>query len=164
MRLFLIAFLIVLTAFSCSSERQAQYHYRKALKHGLKVVQETDTIRITTIDSFPVIINDTIVWEKFISTKDTLIEYRNVYIPKDRWQTKIEYRERIKTLKIKGDTQVKIVKHEAKAKVKTKQIVKYRTSWWVVLVAFVLGFFLRFILNSSFFNRISLLLRYRNQL
>ena len=164
MRLFIIAFLVVLTSFSCSSERQAQYHYRKALKHGLKVVQETDTIRITTIDSFPVIINDTIVWEKFISTKDTLIEYRNVYIPKDRWQTKIEYRERIKTLKIKGDTQVKIVKHESKAKVKTQQVVKYRTSWWLVLIAFVLGFFLRFILNSSLFNRISLLLRYRNQL
>jgi hypothetical protein len=128
------------------------------------VVQETDTIRITTIDSFPVIINDTIVWEKFISTKDTLIEYRNVYNPKDRWQTKIEYRERIKTLKIKGDTEVKVVKHESKAKVKTQQVVKYRTSWWLVLIAFVLGFFLRFILNSSFFNRISLLLRYRNQL
>jgi hypothetical protein len=164
MKFFLIAFLVVLTSFSCSSERQAQYHYRKALKHGLKVVQETDTIRITTIDSFPVIINDTIVWEKFISTKDTLIEYRNVYIPKDRWQTKIEYRERIKTLKIKGDTEVKVVKHESKAKVKTQQVVKYRTSWWLVLIAFVLGFFLRLFLNSSLFNRISLLLRYRNQL
>jgi len=164
MRLFLIAFLVVLTAFSCSSERQAQYHYRKALKHGLKVVNDRDTIRISTIDSFPIIINDTIVWEKFISTKDTLIEYRNVYIPKDRWQTKIEYRERIKTLKIKGDTEVKVVKHESKAKVKTQQVVKYRTSWWLVLIAFVLGFFLRFILNSSLFNRISLLLRYRNQL
>jgi hypothetical protein len=164
MKFFLIAFLVVLTAFSCSSERQAQYHYRKALKHGLKVVIDRDTIRITTIDSFPVIINDTIVWEKFISTKDTLIEYRNVYIPKDRWQTKIEYRERIKTLKIKGDTEVKVVKHESKAKVKTQQVVKYRTSWWLVLIAFVLGFFLRLFLNSSLFNRISLLLRYRNQL
>lgn len=164
MRLFLIAFLVVLTAFSCSSERQAQYHYRKALKHGLKVVQDTDTIRITTIDSFPVVVNDTIVWEKYIAYRDTVIKFQNVYVPKTKWQTKIEYRERIKTLKIKGDTQVKIVKHEAKAKVKTQQIVKYRTSWWLVLVAFVLGFLLRFILNSSLFNRISLLLRYRNQL
>lgn len=164
MKLFLIAFLSVLTLLSCSSERQAQYHYRKALKHGLKVVQDTDTIRITTIDSFPVIINDSIVYEKYIAYRDTVIKFKNVYVPKTKWQTKIEYRERIKTLKIKGDTQVKIVKHEAKAKVKAQQIVKYRTSWWLVLVAFVLGFFLRFILNSSFFNRISLLLRYRNQL
>jgi hypothetical protein len=164
MRLFLIAFLIVLTAFSCSSERQAQYHYRKALKHGLKVVNDRDTIRISTIDSFPIIINDTIVWEKFIAYRDTVIQLKNVYIPKTKWQTKIEYRERIKTLKIKGDTQVKIVKHESKAKVKTQQVVKYRTSWWLVLIAFVLGFFLRLFLNSSLFNRISLLLRYRNQL
>lgn len=164
MKLFVIAFLVVLTAFSCSSERQAQYHYKKALKHGLKVVQDTDTIRISTIDSFPVIINDSIVYEKHIAYRDTVIKFQNVFVPKTKWQTKIEYRERIKTLKIKGDTEVKIVKHEAKAKVKTQQIVKYRTSWWLVLVAFVLGFFLRFILNSSFFNRISLLLRYRNQL
>lgn len=164
MRLFIIVFLVVLTAFSCSSERQAQYHYRKALKHGLKVVQDTDTIRITTIDSFPVVVNDTIIWEKYIAYRDTVIQFQNVLVPKTKWQTKIEYRERIKTLKIKGDTQVKIVKHEAKAKVKTQQVVKYRTSWWLVLIAFVLGFFLRFILNSSLFNRISLLLRYRNQL
>jgi PBP1b-binding outer membrane lipoprotein LpoB len=164
MRFVLIAILSVLTLLSCSSERKAQYHYRKALKHGLKVVQDTDTIRITKIDSFPVIINDSIVYEKFIAYRDTVIKFQNVFVPKTKWQTKIEYRERIKTLKIKGDTEVKIVKYEAKAKIQTKEVVKYRTSWWVVLVAFVLGFFLRFILNSSFFNRISLLLRYRNQL
>ena len=164
MKFFLIAFLAVLTAFSCSSERKAQYHYRKALKHGLKVVNDRDTIRITTLDSFPVIINDSIVYEKYIAYRDTVIIFKNVYVPKTKWQTKIEYRERIKTLKIKGDTQVKIVKHEAKANVKTQQVIKYRTSWWLVLVAFVLGFFIRWFLNSSLFNRISLLLRYRNQL
>ena len=164
MRFVLIVFLSVLTLLSCSSERQAQYHYKKALKHGLKVVQDTDTIRITTIDSFPVVVNDTIIWEKNIAYRDTVIKFQNVFVPTTRFQERIRYKERIKTLKIKGDTQVKIVKHESKAKVKTQQIVKYRTSWWLVLVAFVLGFFLRFILNSSFFNRISLLLRYRNQL
>ena len=164
MKLFLIVFLSVLTLLACSSERQAQYHYRKALKHGLKVVQDTDTIRITTIDSFPVVINDTIIWEKYIAYRDTVIMFKNVFVPTTKFQERIRYKERIKTLKIKGDTQVKIVKHESKAKVKTQQVVKYRTSWWLVLIAFVLGFFLRFILNSSFFNRISLLLRYRNQL
>ena len=164
MKFFLIAFLVVLTAFSCSSERKAQYHYRKALKHGLKVVNDRDTIRISTLDSFPVIINDTIVWEKFIAYRDTVIQYQNVYVPTTRFQERIRYKERIKTLKIKGDTQVKIVKHESKAKVKTQQVVKYRTSWWLVLVAFILGFFIRWFLNSSLFNRISLLLRYRNQL
>jgi 5-formaminoimidazole-4-carboxamide-1-beta-D-ribofuranosyl 5'-monophosphate synthetase len=164
MRFVLIAILSVLTLLSCSSERKAQYHYRKALKHGLKVVQDTDTIRITTLDSFPVIINDSIVYEKFIAYRDTVIKFENVFVPTTKFQERLRYKERIKTLKIKGDTEVKIVKHEAKAKAQTKEVVKYRTSWWVVLVAFVLGFFLRLFLNSSLFNRISLLLRYRNQL
>jgi hypothetical protein len=69
----IIAILSVLTLFSCSSERKAQYHYRKALKHGLKVVNDSDTIRITTLDSFPVIKNDTIFWEKFIAYRDTVL-------------------------------------------------------------------------------------------
>jgi hypothetical protein len=46
--------------FGCSSERMAQYHYKKALKHGLKLVQDSDTIRIATVDSIAVIRYDTI--------------------------------------------------------------------------------------------------------
>lgn len=147
----IIAILSVLTLFSCSSERLAQYHYRKALKHGLKVVQDSDTIRITTLDSFPVIKNDTIFWEKFITTKDTIVNFRNVYVPKTRWQTRIEYKERIKTLRIEGKTQWKTAK--------AVQVVKYRTSWWLVLVAFVIGFLLRVILTPTFIGRIKLLFK-----
>lgn len=154
--------LLALALVSCSSERKAQYHVRKALKHGAKFTQDTDTIRIATVDSFPVIVNDSIVWEKIIAYRDTVIQYRNIYVPKTKWQTKIEYRERIKTLKIKGDTEVKIVKQQAK--IKNNEIVKYRTNWWLVLIAFVVGFVLRFILNSSVFNRIALLLKYRREI
>ena len=78
------AILVACAIVSCSSERKAQYHVKKALKHGAKLIQDTDTIRITTIDSVPVIQNDTIVWEKFITTKDTVINFRNVYVPKTR--------------------------------------------------------------------------------
>jgi hypothetical protein len=147
----IIAVLSVLTLFSCSSERKVQYHYRKALKHGLKVVQDSDTIRITTLDSFPVIKNDTIFWEKFITTKDTIVNFRNVYVPKTRWQTKIEYKERIKTLRIEGKTQWKTAK--------AVQVVKYRTSWWLVLLAFVVGFLVRLILTPTFLGRIKLLFK-----
>lgn len=152
----LIAILSVLTLFSCSSERKAQYHYRKALKHGLKVVSDSDTIRITTLDSFPVIKHDSIIWEKFITTKDTIVNFKNVYIPKTRWQTRIEYKERVKTLKIQGETKWKTAK--------ASQVVKYRTSWWLVLLAFVLGFVLRFILNSTFISRVRLFFRYFGQI
>ena len=77
----------------------AQYHYKKALKHGLKVIQDSDTITINTIDSIPVIINDTIVWEKYFTTKDTVVKFNNIYVPKTRWQTRIEYRYKTKVLK-----------------------------------------------------------------
>ncbi len=153
---YLIVILSVLTLLSCSSERKVQHHYKKALKHGLKVVNDSDTIRITTLDSFPVIKNDTIIWEKFITTKDTIVNFRNVYIPKTRWQTRIEYKERVKTLQIEGKTKWKTAK--------AVQVVKYRTNWWIVLAAFVLGFVLRFILNSTFISRLRLFFRYFGQI
>jgi len=153
---YLILILSVLTLLSCSSERKAQYHYKKALKYGLKVVNDSDTIRITTLDSFPVIKNDTIFWEKFITTKDSVVFFKNVYIPKTKWQTKIEYKERVKTLRIEGKTKWKTAK--------ATQVVKYRTSWWLVLIAFVLGFILKLILNSAFISRLKLFFRYFGQI
>jgi len=126
----LIALFIVCLMVSCSSERKAQRHYSKALKYGMKVIQDTDTIRITTLDSFPVIRFDSIVYEKFITTKDTVINFRNVYVPKTRFQTRIAYKERIKIQRIKGKTITK--NHE---------VVKYRINWWWLLLSFILGIF-----------------------
>ena len=146
------AILITFAVLSCSSERKAQYHVRKALKHGAKLTQDSDTIRITTIDSFPVIRHDSIVWEKFIAYRDTVIKFKNVYVPKTRFQTRIEYKERVKTLRIEGKTKWKTAK--------AIQVVKYRTNWWIVFIAFVVGFILRFVLNSTFLTRVKLFFRY----
>ena len=146
------AILVTLAVLSCSSERKAQYHVRKALKHGAKLTQDSDTIRITTIDSFPVIKHDSIVWEKFIAYRDTVIKFKNVYVPKTRFQTRIEYKERVKTLRIEGKTKWKTAK--------AVQVVKYRTNWWIVFIAFVVGFILRFVLNSTFLTRVKLFFRY----
>jgi hypothetical protein len=85
---------ILLLLNSCS----AQYHLNKAISKGYACEQTSDTIRITTLDSIPVIINDTIVWEKFINTKDTIIKYKTVYVPKTRLDKKIEYRLKVKTI------------------------------------------------------------------
>ena len=144
--------LITLAVVSCSSERKAQYHVRKALKHGAKLTQDSDTIRITTIDSFPVIRHDSIVWEKFIAYRDTIIKFNNVYVPTTRFQERIRYKERVKTLRIEGKTKWKTAK--------AVQVVKYRTNWWIVFIAFVLGFILRFVLNSTFLTRVKLFFRY----
>jgi hypothetical protein len=146
------AILITLAVVSCSSERKAQYHVKKALKHGAKLIQDSDTIRITTLDSFAVVRHDSIVWEKFITTKDTVINFRNVYVPRTRFQERIAYKERVKTLRIQGKTQWKTAK--------AVQVVKYRTNWWLVLIAFVVGFILRFVLNSTFIARVQLFFKY----
>jgi PBP1b-binding outer membrane lipoprotein LpoB len=153
MRLSIIILSLVSTIFatSCSAPKRAQWHYKKALKNGLQLVQDSDTIRITTIDSIPMIMNDTIIWEKFYTTKDTIIKFNNIYVPKTRWQTKIEYKERIKTLKIKGDTQWKTAK--------AKQVVKYRWAWWPIFISFFLGIFLRFLIQKGLLDRIALLFK-----
>jgi hypothetical protein len=85
---------IILLLSSCS----AQYHLNKAIKKGYSCEQTGDTIRITTLDSIPVIINDTIVWEKIITTKDTVIKYNTVYVPKTRLDKRIEYKLKVKTI------------------------------------------------------------------
>ena len=86
--------IISILLYSCS----AQYHLNKAIKKGFKCDETSDTIRITTLDSIPVIVNDTIVWEKVLNTKDTVIKYKTVYVPKTRLDKKIEYRIKIKTI------------------------------------------------------------------
>ena len=148
MRYFL-PLLLVLAA--CSPAKRAQYHYNKALKNGLKVVQDSDTIRITTIDSIPVIQNDTIVYEKFYTTKDTVIQFNNIYVPKTRFQTRIEYKERVKTIKIQGQTKWKTAK--------ATQVVKYKINWWIVIVSFILGTLARFLIKQGVFQRIALLFK-----
>jgi hypothetical protein len=88
------ASLLVFFLWSCS----AQYHLNKAIKKGYTCEETGDTIRITTLDSIPVIIRDSIVWEKFITTKDTIIQYKTVYVPKTRQDKRIEYRLKVKTI------------------------------------------------------------------
>ena len=117
-----IYLICVLTLFSCS----AKYHYRKALKRGLEVVKTSDTIRIATIDSIPVIKHDTIVYEHFYSSKDTIIEYKNVYVPQTRLETRIEYKLKRDTLKM--ITRVEVQKAKAQAKENKK------TNWWAIII------------------------------
>jgi len=135
----LIAFLSVLTMFSCSSERLVQYHYQKALKHGLKLITDSDTIRIVSIDSVAVIKNDTIYWEKIITSKDTIIYFKNVYVPKTKWQTRIEYR--YKTQLVKQDVlKYKYIYKDSKNK-------KAKSNWNLFLWGFISGVGLFFLLR-----------------
>jgi len=135
----LIAFLSVLTLLSCTSERLAQYHYKKALKHGLKLITDSDTIRVVSIDSFAVIKNDTIYWEKIIRYRDSVIFFRNVYVPKTRFQTRIEYRYKTKVLK-QEVLKYKYIYKDSKEKRKEVQQSKRRTNWKLFFWGFLAGF------------------------
>ena len=137
--------LIVLTLlYGCSDAKKAQYHYKKALKHGLEIVQDSDTIRIISVDSIPVLINDTIIWEKVITTKDTIISFKNVYVPKTRYQTRIEYRYKTKVLK-QDVLKYKYIYREAKEQRKAVQITKSKTNWMLFVWGFLAGVLLSFV-------------------
>jgi hypothetical protein len=135
----LLAFLSVLTLLSCSSERLVQYHYRKALKHGLKLITDSDTIRVVSIDSVAYYLNDTIRYEKIITSKDTIIFFKNVYVPKTKWQTRIEYR--YKTQLVKQDVlKYKYIYKDSKNK-------KAKSNWNLFLWGFISGVGLFFLLR-----------------
>jgi len=131
MRLF--SLFLILTLYSCS----AKHHYNKAIKKGLEVLKTSDTIRISTIDSVPIIKHDTIVYQKFFSSKDTVVMYKNVYVPQTRLETRIEYKLKRDTLKM--ITRVEVHRAKADAKINKKP------NYWGMLIfiacVFLVGWF-----------------------
>jgi hypothetical protein len=94
--LWLISIYLVFYFSSCS----AKWHINRAYKKGAKLEQTSDTIRITSIDSFKVVLNDTFYFEKYFTTKDTIIQYKRLYVPKTRFETRIEYKLKRDTLRL----------------------------------------------------------------
>jgi len=108
----------------------ANYHLTKAIKKGYRCDSVADTIRITSVDSFPVIVDNKIVYEYYHTTKDTIVRYNTSFVPvtKTRWQTRIEY-------KLKRDTIRQVQKIEV-AKYKSQ---KDKPTFWVLILGFVVG-------------------------
>ena len=124
---------------ACSQSKRAIWHYNKAVKNGLELIQSSDTIRINTIDSIPVVIDGRIYWEKIITQRDTIVKFSNIYIPKTRWETKVEYRYKTKVLKQDILKYKYIYKDKKQGKAKTN----WRLFFWGLLVGFILNFALR---------------------
>ena len=120
----ILSLILVIFATSCT----ANYHLRKAIKKGYRCDEVADTIRITSVDSIPYILHDSIYWEKVLVQKDTIVRYKTSYVPKTRWQTRIEY-------KLKRDTIRQVQKIEV-AKYKSQ---KEKPSFWVLILGFVIG-------------------------
>ena len=138
--IFGIAISVILA--SCS----AHYHIVKAIKKGYKCDETSDTIKVSTIDSIPYVLRDSIYWEKVIVQKDTIVRYKRSYVPKTRFETKIEYK--YKTKLVKADV--------LKVKYKNKYITKTKVNWLFVIIAFILGFLVRLSLSETFRGRIQL--------
>jgi len=134
----ILIILFSLFATSCS----VNYHLKKAIKKGYRCDTVLDTIEISSIDSIPVIVHDSIVWEKYIVKKDTVVKYNTSYVPKTRWQTKIEY-------KLKRDTIRQVEKIEV-AKYKSQK--RGNANLWLFIIGFSLGFITRWLLKFSKLN------------
>lgn len=122
--------ILILLLYSCS----AKWHYNKAIKKGLEITTKSDTIRITTIDSIPVIKHDTIVYQKYFTSKDTVIYYKDVYIPKTIREIRVENKLIRDTIRIKENANVRIAKEE------TKQTRSENNVFSKFIIGLVIGF------------------------
>jgi len=122
----ILIIIISLFAISCSVD----YHLNKAIKKGYSCDTVSDTITITSVDSIPFIVRDSIVWEKIITKKDTIIAYKTSYVPKTRYEIRFDnkrFADSLKAIRKMYEIQIKMNRDSSSTaikieKQKTKQI------------------------------------------
>ena len=102
----------------------ASYHYKKATQKGFKCTLVNDTIVIDRIDS--VIING--VKTYYVTKVDTIIQTNSVYIPKTRFETRIEWR------KVRDTIELLRYKTKVKYKVDLRQKKNEKGVNWNLMV------------------------------
>lgn len=130
----ILSLILAIIVTSCS----LNYHLGKAIKKGYRCDEVADTIRITTVDSFPVIRDNQIVYERYFTTKDTIVQYKTSYVPKTRYQTRIEYKLKRDTLRL--IEKVEVIKYK-KDKKDNKQ-----PNLWLFVIGFGAGFITKWLL------------------
>jgi len=133
----ILSLIVTILATSCT----ANYHVRKAMKKGYRCDSVADTIRITSVDSFPVIVDNKIVYEYYHTTKDTIVRYNTSFVPLTKYQERIHY-------KLKRDTIRQVQKIEV-AKYKSQ---KEKPVFWVLILGFVIGMGTMYLFRYSKFN------------
>lgn len=94
--LMFLSLILAIIVTSCSEN----YHLTKAMKKGYRCEEVADTFLINTIDSIPYVLRDSIYWEKVIVQKDTIVRYKRSFVPKTRFETRIEYKLKRDTIKL----------------------------------------------------------------
>ena len=132
----LITALLAVFISSCS----ANYHLRRAIKKGYRCDEIADTIRITSIDSIPFVLNDSIYFERVLVQKDTIVRYKRSFVPKTRYETRIEY-------KLKRDT-LKMIEKVEVVKWKTAKRESAKPNILLLVLGFVIGMFTTYLLRN----------------
>jgi len=127
---------LILILSSCS----ANYHLRRAIKKGYRCDEIADTIRITSIDSIPFVLNDSIYFERVLVQKDTIVRYKRSFVPKTRFETRIEY-------KLKRDT-LKMIEKVEVVKWKTAKRESAKPNILLLVLGFVMGMFTTYLLRN----------------
>ena len=132
-----LAYTLIFLLTSCS----VNYHLRKAIKKGYRCDTIADTITITSIDSIPYVLRDSIMWERVLVQKDTIVRYKRSYVPKTRFETRIEY-------KLKRDT-IKMLEKVEVVKWKKERNDKKKPNLWLFIIGFGTGFIANWLLKFS---------------
>jgi hypothetical protein len=128
--------ILILILSSCS----ANYHLRRAIKKGYRCDEIADTIKITSVDSIPFVLNDSIYFERVLVQKDTIVRYKRSFVPKTRFQTRIEY-------KLKRDT-LKMIEKVEVVKWKTSKRESAKPNILLLVLGFVMGMFTTYLLRN----------------
>lgn len=132
----ILSLLLLIFATSCS----VNYHVRKAFKKGYTCDEVADTIRITSVDSIPYVLRDSIFWERVLVQKDTIVRHKTSYVPKTRLQTRIEYR--LKRDTIRMIQKVDVVKYRAEKRKNVKPNIL------LLVLGFVVGMITNWLLRN----------------
>jgi len=123
----ILSLILAIFATSCG----VNYHVRKAFDKGYRCDEVADTIKITSIDSIPYVLNDSIYFERVLVQKDTIVRYKRSYVPKTRFQTRIEY-------KLKRDT-LKMIQKVEVVKWKTEKHKNTKPNILLLVLGFAVG-------------------------
>lgn len=132
-----LSLILAIIVTSCS----ANYHLRKAIKKGYSCDTIADTITITSVDSIPYVLRDSIAWERVLVQKDTIVRYKASKVPKTRFETRIEY-------KLKRDT-IKMLEKVEVIKWKTEKKKNAKPNLWLFIIGFGMGFLARYLMKFA---------------
>jgi len=151
MKIFFLIIIFILS--SCSASKLIN----RAIKKDPTIIKErviTDTLTLSTIDSIPYYINDTLYYNIIERHTDTIVQYKYNYIskPKTRQEIRLEYQRDIKynhqkerTERLRVRTQRKIDNLSLRMNKRLSQTIERNSSKWYLwlLIGLILVFFIK---------------------